>query len=99
LEAGSEASRHDVDAVIEANVLFYLGERPETQPIIEYLFRVLRGGEEDSCDRWYFEPLHVYYAVSRNFHAGVVALGEFVTSRRAESSRAAKPDDRSAMAS
>jgi len=94
-----EASRHDVDAVIEANVLFYLGERPETQPIIEYFIRVLRGGEEDSCDRWYLNRFMFYYAVSRNFHAGVVALGEVRDESVARIVSARSPTDRSAMAS
>jgi hypothetical protein len=87
-----EASRHDVDAVIEANVLFYLGERPETQPIIEYFIRVLRRGEEDCCDRWYLNRFMFYYAASRNFHAGVAALGEVRDESIARIVGAAKPD-------
>ncbi len=87
-----EASRYDVDAVIEANVLFYLGERPETQPIIEYFIRVLRRGEEDSCDRWYLNRFMFYYAVSRNFHAGVAAFAEVREESIARIVSAAKPD-------
>jgi len=92
-----EASRHDVDAVIESNVLFYLGERPETQPIIEYFIRVLRRGEEDSCDRWYFEPLHVLLRRLAQLSRGSRGFSaKSVTSRSRGSSVPRSRTDRSA---
>ncbi len=71
-----EPTRRDVDGVVNANVLFYVGEGRETGPVIDYLIDVLRRGEEDRCDGWYANRFMFYYAVSRNFHAGVEAFGE-----------------------
>jgi hypothetical protein len=71
-----EPTRHDVDGVVNANVLFYVGEAAETRPVIAYLIDVLRRGREDKCDGWYANRFMFYYAVSRNFHTGVEAFGE-----------------------
>jgi hypothetical protein len=71
-----EPTRHDVDGVVNANVLFYVGEGRETEPVIDYLIDVLRRGEEGRCDGWYANRFMFYYAVSRNFHAGVAAFGK-----------------------
>ncbi|MFL6228125.1 MAG: hypothetical protein ACJ741_05040 [Pyrinomonadaceae bacterium] len=87
-----EPDRHDVDCVVNANVLFYVGETPETQPVINYLLDVLRRGEEGWCDRWYLNPFVFYYAVARNFHAGVAALGGVRDESVARIVAAAKPD-------
>jgi hypothetical protein len=69
-----EPTRHDVDGVVNANVLFYLGEVPETRPVVDYLIGIVRRGEEDRCDGWYANRFMFYYALSRNFHAGVNAF-------------------------
>lgn len=71
-----EPTRHDVDCVVNANVLLYVGENQETRPVIDYLIDVLRRGTEDHCDGWYSNRFMFFYALSRNFHAGVAALGE-----------------------
>lgn len=70
-----EPTRHDVDCVVNANVLFYVGETPETRPVIDYLTDVLRRGEGGGGDRWYANPFMLHYAVSRNFHAGISSFG------------------------
>jgi hypothetical protein len=87
-----EAVRHDVDGVVNANVLFYVGERPETSPVIDYLLDVFRRGEEGRCDGWYANRFMFYYAVSRNFHAGVAALGVVRDESVARIVGAAEPD-------
>ena len=61
----------DVDGVVNANILSYLGASPQTQPIINYLIDVVNREEEACCDHWYRDPPIFYYAVSRNFAAGV----------------------------
>ncbi len=87
-----EPTRHDVDCVVNANVLFYVGEGAETGPVVDYLTGVLRRGEEGRCDRWYSNRFMFYYAVSRNFHAGVEALGGVRDESVARIVSAAKPD-------
>lgn len=87
-----EPDRHDVDCVVNANVLFYVGEAPETRPVIDYLMDILRRGEEGRCDRWYQNPFMFYYALSRNFHAGVAALGGVRDESVARIVGALKPD-------
>jgi hypothetical protein len=87
-----EPTRHDIDGVVNANVLFYVGESPETRPVVDYLIDILRHGEEGSCDGWYSNPFMFYYAISRNFHAGVSTLGGVCGESVARIVGAAKPD-------
>lgn len=61
----TSAKPFDVDAVVNANVLFYLGAIPETRPVIQHLLQVLRERRERSCDKWYDHPLVVHYFFSR----------------------------------
>jgi hypothetical protein len=68
------AREHDLDAVVNANVLYYLGRTAATEPVIPFLLRVLRDGAETTCDKWYDSPLAVWYFLSRALrHAGVDA--------------------------
>jgi hypothetical protein len=87
-----EPTRHDVDGVVNANVLFYVGEVQETRPVISYLMDILRRGEEDRCDGWYANRFMFYYAVSRNFHSGVSALSEVRDESVGRILAAAKPN-------
>jgi hypothetical protein len=73
--AGTEAGYHDVDGVVNANVLLYLGERAETRPVIDWLIEIVQNGEEVRCDKWYRDRFTFYYALSRNYYAGIAALG------------------------
>jgi len=77
---------------VNANVLFYVGELPETRPVVDYLIDIRRRDAEDSCDGWYANHFMFYYAVSRNFHAGVSALGAVRDESVARIIGAAKPD-------
>jgi hypothetical protein len=70
----NESAPHDVDCVVNANVLLYVGESEATRAVVEYLIDVLRRGEEDVCDKWHLNSFTFYYVVSRNFHAGVSAF-------------------------
>jgi hypothetical protein len=87
-----EPNRHDVDCVVNANVLFYVGEAPETRPVTDYLIDVVRRGEEGRCDGWYANRFMLYYAISRNFHAGVEAFGAVRDESVARIVEAARPD-------
>lgn len=70
----NESSRHDVDCVVNANVLFYVGASRATRPVIDYLMDVVRRGEEDCCDKWHLNRFMFYYVVSRNYNAGASAF-------------------------
>ena len=71
----NESERNDVDCVVNANVLFYLGESARTRAVVEYLLDVFRRGEEECCDKWHLNRFTYYYVVARNFEAGVASLG------------------------
>lgn len=57
---------HDVDPVVNANVLLYLGERAETQAAIAFAIETVRQGRTP-FSLYYQEPLTLYYAVARAF--------------------------------
>jgi hypothetical protein len=65
---------NDVDSVVNANVLWYLGDRPETRAACDYLNTlVLEDAEAESS--WYYEDsLTLYYAISRAWQSGVTRL-------------------------
>ena len=67
----TECKPNDVDPVVNANVLHYLGERPETRPIIANLIRILAEQKEDTCDKYYGGRFTFYYFLSRNHAAGI----------------------------
>ncbi|MDO7852003.1 hypothetical protein [Hymenobacter convexus] len=69
-----EASRNDVDGVVNANALYYLGPGPETQPIVDFLLRIIAEKREADCDLWYRDAHFVYYFFTRAYHSGVPAL-------------------------
>lgn len=69
-----ECERNDVDAIVNANVLYYLGERKETLPIIDYLMDIIIKGKESECDKWYKNIFTIYYFISRNYFTGVDKL-------------------------
>jgi len=71
---GPESEYNDIDGVVNANVLFYLGDRPETRRVISWLIEIVQSGREAVCDKWYRDPFTFYYALSRNRHAGIEAF-------------------------
>jgi hypothetical protein len=70
----NESAPNDVDCVVNANVLFYVGENQNTQAVIEHLIEVVRRGEEACCDKWHLNRFTFYYALSRNLLSGVQSL-------------------------
>jgi hypothetical protein len=71
----NESAPDDVDAVVNANVLLYLGEGEETMAVAGLLEDVLRRGAEECADKWHLNRFTFYYAVARTFQAGARALG------------------------
>lgn len=88
----NESEPGDVDCVVNANVLFYLGGGPETRAVVDYLIDSVRRGAEGCCDKWHLNRFMFYYAVSRNFHAGVSELGAVRDESVARIVAAARPD-------
>jgi SAM-dependent methyltransferase len=74
----TSAKPFDVDAVVNANVLFYLGAIPETRPVVDHLLRVLRENGETACDKWYDNPFVVWYFFSRALHTVAPEAGELI---------------------
>ncbi len=70
----NESAPNDIDCVVNANVLFYVGENLNTQPVIDYLIDIVRRQEESCCDKWHLNRFTFYYTISRNFHAGIRAF-------------------------
>jgi hypothetical protein len=70
----TECKPSDVDLVVNANVLYYLGERPETEPVIRRLIRIVEEQAEETCDKYYANRFTFYYFLSRNYAAGVRAF-------------------------
>lgn len=54
----------DVDAVVDANVVHYLGDRAETRPAIANMLDVLRDNRELTCTKWYESRFAAWYFFS-----------------------------------
>jgi len=69
-----ECNRNDIDAVVNANVLFYLGLDQSTAPIVKYLLEIIANHKEEDCDLWYRNPFSIYYFFSRIYNEGIKEL-------------------------
>lgn len=74
----TSAKPFDIDAVVNANVLFYLGAIPETQAIVDHLLDTLREDRETSCDKWYDNPFIVWYFFSRALRTVAPEAGQII---------------------
>lgn len=72
----------DVDAVVNANALFHLGEFEGRRAVVGFLLDVLRRGAEDRCDKWYENPFAVRYFLSRAL-AGEAEAADLIARRSA----------------
>jgi hypothetical protein len=70
------ARRDDVDSVVNANVLRYLGLQAETARVVPWLREIAERGAEESSDRWYRSRAAFYHAVSRCHASGIAGLGD-----------------------
>jgi hypothetical protein len=66
---------NDVDSVVNANVLLYVGERPETRAVVDYLNEIVLNNQEAGSYHYYLDDLALYYMMSRAFFHGVRGLG------------------------
>ena len=69
-----EARRSDIDTVVNANVLHYLGDIPEMQPVIDHIIDTINKNQEHDCDKWYRNLFSVYYFFTRCYFAGIKKL-------------------------
>jgi hypothetical protein len=63
----NEAQRNDIDPVVNANILNYLGYDNDTKSIVPFLLETLNKGQESERDKWYRDPIAFYYFFSRNY--------------------------------
>lgn len=69
-----DATPRDIDCVVNANVLRYLGEGPGTEAVSRYLVQTIERGGAVACDRWYQSEIALYYAVAACIHNGNASL-------------------------
>jgi hypothetical protein len=75
------AEMHDVDAVVNANVVIYLGVLEETRPAIEHMLAVLRANGEMTSTIWYGSRFIVWYFFSQALHEFAPEAGEMIVPR------------------
>ena len=65
--------RDDIDPVVNANVVLYMGERPETLAAIEFIIATVR--KEPARLSLYYDRLAFYHAIARAFRHASPRLG------------------------
>jgi len=69
-------SPNDIALGVNANALYYFGEREETLPALQHINAVVNADKEEGSDWYYPEPATIHYLIARAYHAGVSGLGE-----------------------
>jgi hypothetical protein len=88
----NESGTNDIDGIVNANLLFYLGQCKETQPVINYLIDIFQQGKEESCDKWHLNRFTFYYVVARNYQKGITAFESIRNESIARIVNSAKPN-------
>ena len=57
--------RIEADPVVNANVIAYLGDRPETRDAQRWLEALVAEGDLEGSSKWYPDPLAICYGISR----------------------------------
>ncbi len=57
--------RIEADPVVNANVIAYLGDRPETRAAQRWLTTLVRGDQLEGSSKWYPDSIAICYAISR----------------------------------
>jgi hypothetical protein len=70
----------NVDCVVNANALLYLGQSQDSRRAVQHLIDAVVKGTEGGCSDFYPNPMAFYYAVSRAYRSGVRALGALAPS-------------------
>lgn len=77
----STAEMGDVDAVINANAVIYLGMCDETRPAIAHMLEVLRADGELTSTKWYESRFTVWYFFSHALRQIAPEAGEMIVPR------------------
>ena len=67
---GRATPANNIDSVVNANVVFYLGERDETKSACRYLIDTIKNDNESNSYHYYLDNMTLYYAVSRAYAHG-----------------------------
>ncbi len=57
--------RLEADPVVNANVIAYLGDHPETKDAQRWLEALITEGNAEGSSKWYPDTVTIYYAISR----------------------------------
>lgn len=57
--------RVEADPVVNANVIAYLGDRPETGAARRWLESLVAGDDLEGSSKWYPDSVAIYYAIAR----------------------------------
>ena len=71
---GDAVTQNDIDSVVNANVVLYLGDRDETRSACRYLIDTIESGRESNSYHHYLDDMTLYYAVSRAYAHGASSL-------------------------
>lgn len=87
LWTNSEAWPDDVDGVVNANVVRYLGPEYAPAAAVEFVVSIIADGTEDDCDSWHRNRSTLYASVADGHRRGISAfapLGPVITERITE---------------
>lgn len=73
---GGEIECLDADAIANANALAYLGDRPATRTIRDWLIGLIETGEEEEAIHYYWDKIDLYSALARAIQLHPEFLGE-----------------------
>lgn len=65
----------DVDPMVNANAVLYLGEGPDTQPAIDWLNAIATGAAAHPPSLYYKDELSLYYMIARAYRCRARSLG------------------------
>lgn len=68
------ARRDDVDCVVNANVLMYLGQGPWAASVVDFVLECVRQDVVQQHDKSYHRPLSIGYFVSGAYASGILDL-------------------------
>jgi hypothetical protein len=71
---GEAVPENDVDSIVNANVVLYLGDRDETRSTCRYLIETIESSRESDSYHHYLDDVTLYYAVSRAYAHGASSL-------------------------
>jgi hypothetical protein len=73
---GMSNDKNDVDSVVNANVICYLGSCRETENSIAWLIGTILEGKETDSHYYYLDDMFLYYTISRAYFNGVTSFNK-----------------------